>query len=95
MKSEKEYYHIAVQMLRAVLMTGDGSAVTHVLHQHVAPLPLPDGQFLVELQAVMDAYLTLLSHLDVFAAAKRPEFFGLRELMKRVVEKRLQDEKTT
>jgi len=43
----------------------------------------------------MDAYLTLLSHLDVFAAAKRPEFIGLRKLMECVVEKRLQDEKTT
>lgn len=95
MKSEKECYHIAVQMLRAALMTGDERAITHVLYQHFSPLPLPDEQFLAELQGVMDAYFTLLSLLDVFVAAKRPEFFGLRELIKRVVEKQLQNEKQT
>jgi hypothetical protein len=95
MKSEKESYHIAAQMLRAALTTGDERAITHVLHQHFSPLPLPDEQLLMELQGVMIAYSTLLSHLDIFAAAQRPEFFGLRELIKRVTEKLVKERKQT
>ena len=95
MRNEKEYYHIAVHMLHAALITVDKRAVTHVLQQHFAVLSLPDGQFLAELQAVMAAYSTLLSHLDVSAAAKHPEFFGLRELIKQVRAKQLQDERQT
>jgi hypothetical protein len=93
MKNEKEYSHIAVQILRAALITGDERAISQVLQQHFPLFSLPEEQLLVELQGVMAAYFTLLSHLDIFAPAQRPEFFGLRELIKQVQEKRLQDER--
>ncbi|MBA2392535.1 MAG: hypothetical protein H0V70_07290 [Ktedonobacteraceae bacterium] len=84
---------VAFQILRVILLTGEVEAATLVLHRHFPDLPLPDEQFLAEVQAVMTAYFTLVSQLDVFAAAKRPEFFGLRKLIKQGVEKRLQEEK--
>ena len=90
MKNEKESPHMAVQILYAALVTGEEHAILSVLQQH---FPLPDEHLLAELHAVMVTYSTLLSHLDIAAAAMRPEFFGLRVLIKQVMVKRLQDEK--
>jgi hypothetical protein len=80
---------IAFQMLHTLLITGDKSAATAVIQHHVTALqPLSEEQFLLELHAVMMAYHTLLSALNVAAAAKHPEFLGLRRLITQVTKER-------
>jgi hypothetical protein len=91
---DKQYYHrFASQLLRALLITGTGSAVTLLLHLHFDFSPqLTDEQYLAELQVIMNAYYAELDRLDILAAATQPEFSGLRTLIKRVVEERLEKE---
>jgi hypothetical protein len=96
MQHENSSSQVAARMLHALLLTGDGSAATLVLEKYVATFPpLPDEQFLAEMQRVMDVYSILLDRLDVIAAAKRPEFLGLRKLIKRVIEEKIKKERQT
>jgi hypothetical protein len=89
MHDKKAASQIAFQMLHMLLITGDESAATVVIQHHVSALqPLSEEQFLAELYAVMMAYHTLLSSLDVAAAAKHPEFLGLRKLITQVTKER-------
>lgn len=90
--NDRNYAQIAAHLLQTLLMTGDGGAVTQVLQQYVPPVGVQtDEQFLAELHMIWTAYCELLAQVDVIAAAKQPEFVGLRMLIKQVLEKRLQE----
>jgi hypothetical protein len=81
---DKNYYHrFASQLLRALLITGTGSAVTLLLHLHV------------DFSPQLTAYSVELDRLDILAAATQPEFSGLRTFIKRVVEERIEKERQT
>lgn len=90
MKDTNDSYHVALHLLHALLITADKNAATLVLQRHFTTLPpLSEAAFLAELSAVMVAYHTWLDHLNVIAAARRPEYAGLRTLIKQDIERRL------
>lgn len=91
MNNENYHFQVASCVLYVLLLTGDADAATLVLQELFLPVyaHLSNAQFLVEVHAVMSAYHILLSQLDIVAAAKRPEFIGLRKLIKQVAEEQL------